>query len=160
VRVTYLGQVTQKTILQVGLFAFVVAAYIGEADRPLKGMVALLSVLVVWFPVARYRPASGWPRRLRNGACAALAVYGVSLFVLMRSAQSFTARGCFWMVQLPFGHWVYAPPPYDRYVKLLTIYLSLTSITLTVACMAACLCVWSLGKLKARALPLATPLSR
>jgi hypothetical protein len=156
----YFGQITQRTTLQVGLFALAVGAFVGGADSPFAGKVALLSVLVFWLPVATYRPASRWPKRLRNAACAAIVVYAGSLYLLMRSAQALTTRGCFWVVRLPFGHWVHLPPPYDAYMRLLAIYLFLVSLILTVLCLAACLCVWSFGKLKVKGLPLAKPLSR
>ena len=147
-------------MLQLGLFALVTGAFVGGANRPYEGMVALLSVLVFWLPVARYRPASRWPKRLRNAARAAIVVYAGSLYLLMRGAQALTTRGCFWMVRLPFGHWVHLPPPYDAYMRLLTIYLFLVSLVLTVVCLAACLCVWSFGKVKVKGLTLAKPLGR
>jgi hypothetical protein len=156
---TYSPQITQRTTLQVGLFALVVGAFVGGAGSPLEGMVPLLSVLVFWFPVARYRPALPCPKRLRNAACTAIVVYAGSLYVLMRGAQVLTTRGCFWMVRLPFGHWVHLPPPYDAYVRLLTVYLFLVSLIVTVVCLAACLCVWSFGRSKVKTLPLAKPLS-
>jgi hypothetical protein len=155
----YFGQITQQTILQVGLFTLVVGAFLGVAHSLREGMIALLSVLVFWFPLARYRPSSRWPKRLRNAACTGIVVYAGSLYVLMRSAQVLTTRGCFWMVHLPFGPWVQLLPPYDAYVRLLTIYLFLVSLILTVVCLAACLCVWSFGKLKVKTLPSAKPLS-
>jgi hypothetical protein len=156
----YSGQITQRTILQVGILALVLGAFVGGADSPLEGMIPALSVLVLWFPVARYRPASRWPKRLRNAACTGIVVYAGSLYVLVRSTRVLTTGGCFWRVHLPFGPWVHFPPLYDEYVRLVTIYIFLVSLILTILCLAACLSVWSFAKLRVKGLPLAKLPSR
>jgi hypothetical protein len=153
------GQITRRAILHLGISALVLGAFVGGADSPLGGMIAALSVLVIWFPLATYRPALRWAKWLRSAAYSATVVYAGSLCVLMRSAQVLTTRGDFWIVRLPFGHWVHLPHPYDGYVGLLTKYLLLVSLILTVACSAACLCVWCFGKLKVKAPSIAKPLS-
>jgi hypothetical protein len=153
-------QTTKRRILQIAMFALVVGAFVSGANRPLEGIVGVLSVLVFWFPLARFRPASRWATWLRNAAYSAIVVYAGSLYVGMRSAQALTTRGCFWVVRLPFGDWVHFPPPYDGYVRLVTIYIFLVSLILTVVCLAACLCVWSFGKLGVKGLALAKLPSR
>jgi hypothetical protein len=116
--------------------------------------------MVVLFFLGRYRPASRWAASMRRTAFSSLAVYIGSTFVLIRSAQALTNRGCFWVVNLPSGHWVHFPHPYDYYAGQLTKYLVLVSLLLTVACSVACLSVWAFDTLRVKTHPVAKPLSR
>jgi hypothetical protein len=113
--------------------------------------------MVVLFFLGRYRPASRWATWMRRTAFSSLAVYIGSTFVLIRSAQALTKRGWFWVVNLPFGHWVHFPHPYDYYAGQLTKYLVLVSLLLTVACSVACLCVWVFDTLRVKPLSVAKP---
>jgi hypothetical protein len=114
-------------------------------------------VLVLFF-LGRYRAASRWSAWMRRTAFSSLAVYIGSMCVLMGSAQVLTNRGCFWVVNLPSGHWLHFPHPYDNYAGQLTKYLFLISLLLTLVCSVACLCIWLFDILKVKTLPVAKPL--
>jgi hypothetical protein len=119
-----------------------------------------LPPMVVLFFLGRYRAASRWAAWMRRTAFSSLAVYIGSMCVLMRSAQVLTNRGCFWVVNLPFGHWVHLPHPYDYYAEQLAKCLALVTLLLTLVCSVACFCIWLFDILKVKALPVAKPLSR
>jgi len=149
---------TRWRILLSGMSAFFAGSLVSGAYSPKEGIVRVLPALLFWFSLAKYRPTSRWATWLRRTAYSAMVVYAGSLYVWLRSAQATGREGCFWVVRLLLTR-LHFPHSYDYYAGQLTRCLVPVSLLLTVVCSVACLCLWAFDAFRAKALPVAKPLS-